>query len=222
MKPTRSKSFLFSDDFYGYVVDNWLREPEILARLREETAPMEQAGMQISPEQGQFMAMLARLMGVKRYLEVGVFTGYSSLSIALAMPEDGWIVACDVSEEFTAMAKRYWAEAGVADRINLHMGPAVDTLHSLLTGGVAPFDMMFIDADKPNYLNYYELGLKLVRPGGVILIDNVFWSGEVANEAATDENVVAIREVNSALHGDSRIELAILPIGDGLTMARVV
>ena len=213
----KAKSFLFEQGFYDYLVDNWLREPEILARLREETALMEEAGMQISPEQGQFMAMLARLMGVRRYLEVGVFTGYSSLSVALALPHDGTIVACDVSEEFTSVARRYWAEAGVSERIDLRLAPAVETLATLPDES---FDFMFIDADKPSYDAYYEHGLRLVRAGGLIAIDNVFWSGKVADPDLRDESLDAIRELNQKIGGDQRVDLAIVPIGDGLTLAR--
>lgn len=212
----KAKSFLFEQGFYDYLVGNWLREPEILARLREETAPMEEAGMQISPEQGQFMALLVRLAGVKRYLEVGVFTGYSSLSVAMALPEDGKILACDISEEFTSIARRYWREAGVADKVDLRLAPAIETLQSL---EASSFDFMFIDADKPNYDAYYEHGLRLVRPGGFIAIDNVFWSGKVADASIQDDNVGAIRRLNAKLHEDPRIELAIVPIGDGLTLA---
>jgi caffeoyl-CoA O-methyltransferase len=219
VKPTKSKSAFIADAVYGYLVDNWLREPAVLERLREETAPMEQAGMQISPEQGQFMAFLVRLLGVRRYLEVGVFTGYSSIAVGLAMPPDGRIVACDVSEDFTAIARRYWAEAGLGTRIDLRLAPATETLSSLIETGER-FDMMFIDADKPNYLAYYEAGLELVRPGGLIAIDNVLWGGRVADPSVNDESTNAIRELNRRLTQDDRIDLAIVPIGDGLTLAR--
>lgn len=165
------------------------------------------------------MGMLVKLMGAKRYLEVGVFTGYSSLSVALAMAEDGKIVACDVSEEFTSMARRYWSEAGVADRIDLRLAPAGETLAALVAEG-ASFDFMFIDADKGNYDLYYELGLKLVRSGGLIAIDNVFWRARVADATQRDEDVDAIRALNAKLSSDERIDLAIVPIGDGLTLAR--
>ena len=216
MKPTKSKSFLIPEEFYGYLVDNWLREPEPLERLREETAPMEMAGMQISPEQGQFFAMLTKLLNVNRYLEVGVFTGYSSLAVALAMPPDGKIVACDISEEFTSIARKHWHLAGVENKIELHLAPAEETLSKLSD----PFDMMFVDADKVNYDPYFEHGLRLLRPGGLMLIDNVFLSGAVADAAVNDDDTLALRNLNAKLHQDDRIDLAIVPIGDGLTMAR--
>ncbi|HRI43040.1 MAG TPA: class I SAM-dependent methyltransferase [Fimbriimonadaceae bacterium] len=219
MKPTKSKSSFIPEATYAYIVENWLREPPVLERLREETAPMEEAGMQISPEQGQFMALLARLLGVRRYLEVGVFTGYSSIAVGLAMPLEGHIVACDVSEDFTAIAKRYWEEAGLSARIDLRLAPANETLARLVEAGER-FDMMFIDADKPNYAAYYEAGLRLVRPGGLIGIDNVLWSGKVADPSVDDENTEAIRALNERLSNDDRIDLAIVPIGDGLTLAR--
>lgn len=216
MKPTKCKSFLIPEEFYGYLVDNWLREPEPLEKLREETAPMEMAGMQISPEQGQYFAMLTKLLNVKRYLEVGVFTGYSSLAVALAMPEDGRVTACDISEEFTSIARKHWEQAGVTHKIDLRLAPAAETLNTLEPG----FDMMFIDADKTNYDTYYEFGLKLLKPGGLMLIDNVFWSGAVADQERQDDDTKALRALNAKLVTDDRIDLAIVPIGDGLTMAR--
>ena len=218
MKPTKSKSAFIADAVYGYLVDNWLREPAVLERLREETAPMEQAGMQISPEQGQFMAFLVRLLGVRRYLEVGVFTGYSSIAVGLAMPPDGRIVACDVSEDFTAIARRYWAEAGLGTRIDLRLAPATETLSSLIETGER-FDMMFIDADKPNYLAYYEAGLELVRPGGLIAIDNVLWGGSVADPARKDADTTAIKRLNAKIHKDERVSMCLVPISDGVTLA---
>lgn len=219
--PPRSKSFLFDDAFHGYLVDHWVREPPILARLREETAAMPNAGMQIGPEQGQLMGLLVKLMGVRRCLEVGVFTGYSSLAVAMAMPADGRIVACDVSDEFTSVARRYWAEAGVAERISLHLGPAVETLRSLLQRGEAgTFDFAFVDANKGDYDAYYELGLRLLRPGGVMLVDNVFWHGRVLDEADQSDDVRAIRALNEKVHGDARVDLAIVPICDGVTLIR--
>jgi predicted O-methyltransferase YrrM len=176
--------------------------------------------MQISPEQGQFMAMLARLIGAQRYLEIGVFTGYSSLTMALAMPRLGAVVACDVSEEYTSIARRYWKEAGVDYKIDLTLAPAMDTLNKMIEEGATPFDIAFIDADKGNMPNYYEACLRLVRPGGLIMIDNVLWSGKVADEAVEDEDTRAIRDLNAKLNGDNRIDLSLLPIGDGLTLAR--
>jgi predicted O-methyltransferase YrrM len=211
-----NKTVPMTDALYEYVLENWLREPELLARLRRETAAMPNANMQISPDQGQLMRLLARVLGVRRYLEVGVFTGYSSLSVALGMPDDGRIVACDVSEEFTSVARRYWNEAGVAGRIDLRLAPGVDTLDALLGEG-AEFDMAFIDADKPNYPHYYERCLQLVRPGGLILIDNVLWDGKVADSSVQDESTNAMCEFNRKLAEDKRVDIALIPIADGLT-----
>lgn len=205
----------------SYTLENWLHEPDILRRLRVETSALPNAGMQITSDQGQLMALLAKIAGVKRYLEIGVFTGYSSLAMAMALPEDGEVVALDVSEEFTSVARRYWEEAGVSEKIALHLAPAVETLDWLLAeGNEETFDMAFIDADKPNYLAYYERVLQLVKANGVILVDNVFWNGRVADPENNEENTKFIREVNSTLYQDERIELAIIPIGDGLTVAR--
>ncbi|MDZ8085525.1 MAG: class I SAM-dependent methyltransferase [Nostoc sp. DedQUE12b] len=205
---------------YNYLLSVSLREPEILRKLRQETANHPRSGMQISPEQGQFMSLLVQLIGAKKTLEVGVFTGYSSLSVALALPTDGKIIACDVSEEFTAIARRYWQEAGVADKIDLRLAPALETLDWLLaTGQAETFDFAFIDADKENYHGYYERSLQLVRPGGLIAIDNVLWSGQVADEQNQDESTQAIRALNEKLHHDKRISLSLVPIADGLTLA---
>ncbi|MDZ7963511.1 MAG: class I SAM-dependent methyltransferase [Nostoc sp. DedSLP03] len=205
---------------YNYLLSVSLREPEILGKLRQETANHPRSGMQISPEQGQFMSLLVQLIGAKKTLEVGVFTGYSSLSVALALPPDGKIIACDVSEEFTAIARRYWQEAGVADKIDLQLAPALETLDRLLaTGQAETFDFAFIDADKENYDGYYERSLQLVRPGGLIAIDNVLWSGQVADEQNQDESTQAIRALNKKLHHDERITLSLVPIADGLTLA---
>jgi predicted O-methyltransferase YrrM len=211
----------FDDALYDYFHRHTLREPEILKRLRAETAKHPHAGMQISPEQGQFMRLLIELLGVRRIVEIGVFTGYSSLSMALALPEDGEIVACDISETFTAIAHRYWDEAGVAGRIHLHLAPAVETLDALIANGEAGrFDMAFIDGDKANYDAYYEKCLALVRPGGLILIDNVLWSGRVVKAEDTTEDTRMIRALNRKLHADERVSMSMLPIGDGLTLAR--
>ncbi len=176
--------------------------------------------MQIAPEQGQFMALLVRLLGAKKTLEVGVFTGYSALVTALALPEDGKVIACDRDPRFTEMAKPYWEKAGVADKIDLRLAPALETLENLIANGERnSFDFAFIDADKRNYPNYYEQTLQLVRPGGLIAIDNVLWSGRVADPEDTDKRTVAIREFNQKLHQDSRIHLSVLAIADGLTLA---
>jgi len=197
-----------------------LREPELLTRLRIETAAHPLARMQITPEQGQFMALLIHMLSAKRVLEIGVFTGYSSTVVALALPPDGRLIACDRSEEFTAIAKRYWAEAGVAGKIDLHLAPALDTLDALIAaGGAGTFDFAFIDADKTNYANYYERCLTLLRVGGVVAIDNVLWAGRVCDTAVQDADTVAIRAFNEKLHGDTRVALSLLPVGDGLTLA---
>jgi predicted O-methyltransferase YrrM len=205
---------------YDYLLSVSLREPAILTQLRQETAQMPRSIMQISPEQGQFMALLIKLIGAKKTLEIGVFTGYSSLVVALALPADGKIVACDVSEEYTSVARRYWQQAGVADKIDLHIAPALETLDKLLTAGEAEtFDFAFIDADKSNYDNYYERSLELIRPGGLIAIDNVLWSGKVADTEIQDNQTNKIRDLNRKLHEDSRITLSLVPIADGLTLA---
>lgn len=205
---------------HSYLLTNSLREPAILTQLRQETAQQPMAQMQIAPEQGQFMALLVQLMGAKRTLEVGVFTGYSALVVALALPADGQVVACDVDEEYTAIAQRYWQQAGVADKIELHLRPAVETLDHLIASGQAnSFDFAFIDADKSNYDRYYEQALQLVRPGGLIAIDNVFWSGQVADPEVQDNRTQKIRALNQKLHQDERVSLSMVPIADGLTLA---
>jgi len=216
-----SKQTLPLDDrLYSYLLSNSLREPAILTQLRQETANYPASMMQIAPEQGQFMALLVRLMGASKALEVGVFTGYSSLCVALALPPDGKLVACDVSEEYTTVARRYWQQAGVADKIDLQIAPALKTLDALLADGQAnSFDFAFIDADKQNYAGYYDRAFQLVRPGGLIAIDNVLWSGKVADPTVEDASTQAIRAFNQALHQDERIILSLLPIADGLTLA---
>ncbi|MEZ0324551.1 MAG: class I SAM-dependent methyltransferase [Fimbriimonas sp.] len=215
-----NKSISMSDALYEYTIENWLREPEILRELREETKSLPNHNMQISPDQGQLMGVVAKLIGATSYLEVGVFTGYSSLSVALALPPDGTVVACDVSEEFTSVARRYWKKAGVDGKIDLRLAEGVVTLDALIREA-RQFDMAFIDADKPNYLNYYERCLRLVRQGGLILIDNVLWSGKVADVDDRQEETEVIRGVNRMLLGDERVDLALIPIADGLTVARV-
>jgi predicted O-methyltransferase YrrM len=191
------------------------REPESLRELRAATASVPHSGMQIGADQGQFLAMLVKLMGAKRCLEIGTYTGYSALAVALALPKDGSIVCCDVSEEWTAVGKRFWEKAGVAKKIDLRIAPALETLKKLK----GPFDFVFIDADKPNYINYYERCLELVRRGGLIAVDNVLWSGDVANEKTRDALALALRKFNDHVHKDERVELAMLPIGDGVTLA---
>jgi len=203
-----------------YIQSISLREPDILSQLREETAKLSMSQMQISPEQGQFMALLVQLMGAKKTLEIGVFTGYSALAVALALPDDGKVIACDISEEYTAIAKDFWGKAGVSEKIDLRIAPALETLEKLITDGeTRSFDLAFIDADKRNYENYYERALILLRPGGLILIDNVLWSGKVTDSTITDKQTQAIREFNQKLHQDSRIRLSLVAIADGLTLA---
>lgn len=211
-----------TESVYDYLLSVSLREAEVLRELREETASHPQANMQISPEQGQFMQMLARLIGAENILEIGVFTGYSSLAVALVLPENGRILACDISEEYTAIAQRYWKKAGVADKVDLRLAPALETLdHLLKTEHAAEtFDMAFIDADKESYLQYYERTLKLLRPGGLLLVDNVLWSGLPADPEHHDANTDALRTFNTFLYQDERIDLSMLPLADGLTLAR--
>jgi predicted O-methyltransferase YrrM len=197
-----------------------LRESDLLRRLREETATLPMARMQISPEQGQFMQLLMHVLRAVNTIEVGVFTGYSSLCVALALPAEGKVIACDVSEEWTSIGKRYWKEAGVDHKIDLRLGPALTTLDSLIAEGrEGSFDFAFIDADKGNYQNYYERMLTLVRKGGVIGIDNVLWHGSVADPSVQDAETQAIRNLNEMLHNDPRVFITLLPIGDGLTLA---
>lgn len=216
-----NKSIALNDRVYDYFLSVSLREPAILQQLREETASHPRSMMQIAPDQGQFLALLIQLIGAKKALEIGVFTGYSSLSVALALPEDGKIIACDVSEEYTTIARRYWQAAGVSDKINLRIQPAIQTLDELLAEGLAEtFDFAFIDADKENYDNYYERCLKLIRQGGLIVIDNVLWSGQVADPNIQDRSTTAIRAFNKKLHQDERISLSMIPIADGLSLAR--
>jgi predicted O-methyltransferase YrrM len=205
---------------YSYLLNHSVREHPALRELREATAGMPHAGMQISPEQGQFMALLVRLVNAMRTLEIGVFTGYSAMSVALALPSDGKIVACDVSEEWTAVARKHWAKAGVAGKIDLRLAPALQTLDKLIAEDAAgTFDFAFIDADKTNYLAYYERCLTLVRRGGLIAVDNTLWSGAVADPRNGERDTVAIRAFNDALHHDGRVEISLLPVGDGLTLA---
>jgi predicted O-methyltransferase YrrM len=211
-----------SDDLYAYLLRISLRDRDVLRRLREETAQLEQANMQIGPDQGQFMGLLLQLMGARTVLEIGTFTGYSALAMALELPEDGRIVACDVNEEWTSIGRRYWEEAGVSHKIDLRLGPAVETLRALLGEGLAgTFDFAFIDADKTGYADYYELCLQLVRPGGVVAVDNTLWEGKVADPLVTDADTEAIRAFNAKLVADPRVSLSLVPIGDGLTLARV-
>lgn len=216
-----NKTLQITDDLYDYLLSVSLREPDILRELRAETATMPKANMQISPEQGQFMALLIELLGARKTLEVGVFTGYSTLWTALALPSDGQVVGCDISAEWTAIAQRYWQQAGVADKIDLRLAPAIETLDQLIEAGESgSFDFVFIDANKMEYEDYYERALQLVRPGGLIAIDNVLRNGRVIDPNFTDEDTQAIRDFNVKRHQDERITLSLTPIADGLTLAR--
>jgi predicted O-methyltransferase YrrM len=216
-----SRRLIVTDDIHQYILDSSLREPEVLARLRAETSKQAYATMQIGPEQGQFMALLAKSINAKRCIEIGVFTGYSALVVALALPEDGRIVACDVREEWTSIGRRYWREAGVEHKIDLRLQPALNTLDGLIAAGESgTYDYAFIDADKPNYDAYYERVLQLLRPGGLILIDNVLWSGRVADLNATDAETMVFKQLNAKLHKDERVDVSLLGIGDGVTLAR--
>ncbi|MSO94098.1 MAG: SAM-dependent methyltransferase [Rhodospirillales bacterium] len=216
-----SRPTAISDALYQYLLSVSLREPEIMRRLREETSEMPGANMQIAPDQGQFMALLVELIGARRTIEIGTFTGYSALAVARALPKDGRVVACDVSEEYTSVARRYWKEAGVADKIELRIGPGLNSLDALIKEGKKEsFDFAFIDADKANYQGYYDRCMTLVRKGGLIAVDNVLWNGAVIDPAKKDEDTAAIRRFNEALKKDERVSLSMLPIADGLTLAR--
>jgi predicted O-methyltransferase YrrM len=215
-----TRTLCVTKEIHDYLMRSTLREPEILRRLREETARDEMARMEIAPEQGQFMTLLLHLIGARKTLEIGVYTGYSSLITALALPEDGRLVACDISRKWTDVARRYWQEAGVADKIDLRLGPAADTLAGLQKEGRADsFDFAFIDADKSNYDEYYEQCLKLLRPGGLIAIDNTLWDGAVADPEIDDEDTLAIRALNLKLRDDPRVDFALVPVADGLGLA---
>jgi predicted O-methyltransferase YrrM len=215
-----NKTLGLDDRLYSYLQSVSVQEVPMLTQLRQETAQHPMSMMQIAPEQGQFMALLVQLIGARKTLEVGVFTGYSALVVALALPPDGKVVACDVSEEYTSIARRYWQQAGVADKIDLRIAPALDTLDQLLTSGQAnSFDFAFIDADKSNYDGYYERSLQLVRPGGLIAIDNVLWNGDVADPNVNDTRTNAIRALNQKIYEDDRVSMSLVPIADGLTLA---
>lgn len=206
---------------HGYLLEHSLRESDVKRRLREVTASLEWSRMQIAPEQGQLMALLVELIGARRIIEIGTFTGYSALCMAEAMPADGTLICCDLNEDWTSLARGFWREAGVEERIDLRLAPALDTLDALLAqGGEGQFDMAFIDADKANYTLYFDRCLALVRPGGLILLDNTLWGGRVADPDDQDEDTRAIRALNDQLLGDQRVTLCLVPIGDGLTLAR--
>ena len=216
-----NKTIGLSDELAAYVVKVGAREPHALAQLREETATLPQHRMQIAPEEGAFLALLVELIGARRCIEIGTFTGYSSIAIARALPEDGNLVCCDVSEEWTSVARKYWDVTGVADKIDLRLRPALETLDQLLAdGGEATFDFAFVDADKAGYDGYYERLLLLVRPGGLIAFDNTLWAGAVLDQNAEDEDTRALQALNVKLAGDERISLCLLPVADGVTLAR--
>lgn len=216
-----SRTIAIDDRLHAYLLEHGVRESALKRRLREVTASEEHAGMQIAPEQGQLLALLVELIGARRLLEVGTFTGYSALCMAEAMPADGRLICCDLSEEWTQVARRFWRDGGVADRIDLRLGPALETLDGLIAEGWAgQLDLAFVDADKQNYLNYFECCLKLLRPGGLMLFDNTLWGGSVADPEDQDEDTRAIRALNDQLHQDPRVSISLVPIGDGLTLAR--
>ena len=209
------------DNVYDYLLDISLRDTPVQKALRDETDNLEWARMQISPDQAQFMALLVRLINARKALEVGTFTGYSALSVAQAMPDDGVVVACDISEEWTSIGRRFWQQAGVAHKIELHVAPAAETLSSLIEDGQSgTYDFAFIDADKVNQLTYYELCMQLIHPGGLIAVDNVLWGGDVADPANHNEDTEAIRTFNQFISQDARVDISLVPIGDGLTLAR--
>lgn len=216
-----NRSIGLSETLHDYLMEASLREPSVMRRLREETAQMEEAEMQIAPEQGQFMALLVRLLGAQKTLEVGVFTGYSALAVARALPEGGRVVALDKEPAYTRVAERYWTEAGVRDRIDLRHGEAVPMLDTLLDEGAAEtFDFAFLDAQKTEYDAYYERTLRLLRAGGLVAVDNVLRGGRVADPSVTDAGTEAVRAFNRKLQGDERVDLSLVPVADGLTLAR--
>lgn len=215
-----AKSTFVDQAIQEYIIASTVRENPLLCELRDETSRLPQARMQIGPEQGQLMALLAHAIGARRYLEVGVFTGYSSLAMALALPADGYVLACDVSEEYTAVARRYWEKAGIASKIDLRIGPALETLKAVRAKNGAPFDMAFIDADKENVNAYYEACVELVRTNGLVLVDNVLWGGAVIDPSDNDADTQALREVSLRAGRDDRVEAVLLPVCDGLLVAR--
>ncbi|WP_455204957.1 O-methyltransferase [Kaarinaea lacus] len=215
-----NKTLFLNDQIHNYLLSVSLRDTAIQRQLREETAKLELGIMQIAPEQAQFMALLVQLTQARKIIEIGVFTGYSALAMAQALPEEGRIVACDISEPWTSIAKRHWQQAGVAEKIQLHLAPALQTLEKLINKDERnSFDLAFIDADKVNYLEYYEACLKLLRPKGLLLVDNVLWGGSVADRTKNDDDTNAIRAFNESLYSDDRVDISLVPIGDGLTLA---
>jgi predicted O-methyltransferase YrrM len=215
-----SRMMPVTEELIAYVAKVGARENPALRRCREETAKLPMHQMQIGPDQGAVMALLAQLIGATRYLEVGTFTGYSALAVALVLPEDGHIVCCDISREFTDRAREYWVQAGVSSKIDLRIGPALQTLDEMIADNAAPFDFAFIDADKSNYDAYYERVLQLVRPGGLVALDNMLWSGQVADPKITDADTSALRALNQKIHDDTRVDMALATLGDGVMLAR--
>ncbi len=215
-----NRSHLIDQDILDYIRANTLREPPILRELREATLKIDGFRMQISPEQGQFMSFMARLMGAKHYLEIGTYTGYSATAVGLALPKDSSMLCCDINPDWTAIAENFWKKAGFGDRIDCRIAPALETLSDIKTKKLNTFDLVFIDADKVNYLNYYEAVLPMVRTGGVILVDNVLWGGSVCDAGSKEEATIAIRAFNQHVHEDERVDLSLIPISDGLTMLR--
>ena len=214
------KTIGVSDALHAYILGTYVKESPILAALREETARLSEANMQISPEQGQLMSLLTRLIGARRVIEIGVFTGYSSICVANELPDDGLLIACDISTEWTGIAEQYWEKANVRKNIDLRIAPATESIQNLQSEfGPESFDLAFIDADKKNYLNYYEGCLELIRPGGLILIDNTLWGGDVVDEQVTDEDTASIRRLNDLVGNDPRVHACLLTVGDGLTLA---
>lgn len=218
-----TRTITVDERLYAYMLDVGVREQAILSELREATADHEWAVMQISPEQGQLMQMLVRMLGARNCIEIGTFTGYSALAMALALPDDGRLIACDISEEFTQIGVPYWEKAGVRGKIDLRIAPATETLDAMIAAGEAGgYDFAFIDADKPGYPDYYARCLQLMRPGGVIAVDNVFMDGKAADPETDSENARAMRTFNAMLKDDPRVDISLIPIGDGLTLARKI
>jgi caffeoyl-CoA O-methyltransferase len=215
-----SRMMPVTETLIAYVTQVGARESPALRRCREETAQLANSQMQIGPDQGAFMALLAKLIGARRYLEIGTFTGYSALAVALALPPDGKVVACDVSREYTDKARGYWKEAGVDSKIDLRIGPALETLDAMIAAREPAFDFAFIDADKSNYDGYYERALNLLRPGGLVALDNMLWSGTVADPKITDADTSALRNLNAKIHADERVDMALATVGDGVMLAR--
>ena len=216
-----TKSVPITPELYTYILNHWVREPDVLRRLREETSQLPNSAMQIGPEQGPILAILVQLIGAKKGIELGTFTGYSSTAVALALPDDGRLICCDVNADTTAVARRYWREAGVEHKIELVLGPALDTLNRLLAeGGAGTYDFAFIDADKTNYPAYWEKCIELIRPNGIILIDNVLWHGRLVDPAVRDADTEALRTINQQVFRDERVDVALIPVADGLTIAR--